>query len=140
NPYRNTYGRTVPVAGAVLPAPGVYDIILDTRSAAEAGPFTFRWWINDVRPPRVRVVSTKGGIAVAASDSGSGVDPSSAVARVDGKRARVTFAGGDFHIVARKGAHSLVFQVGDNQETKNMEDVARILPNTTTLRTRVRVR
>ena len=35
--------------------------------------------------------------------------------------------------------HALVLQVGDFQETKNMEDVAKILPNTATLRVSVRV-
>ena len=140
NPYRNAYGSTVPVAGAVLPAPGVYDIVFDTHTAAEAGPFTFRWWVNDVTPPRVRLVGAKGGIVVAASDAGSGVDPSSAFARIDGTRAGVRFTGGVFHITAAKGAHTLVFTVADYQETKNMEDVARILPNTATFRARVRVR
>ena len=140
NPYRNTYGRTVPVAGAVLPARGVYDFVFDTRSAAQAGPFTFRWWINDVTPPHVRVISTKGAITVKASDAGSGVDPSSAVAKLDGKAARMVYAGGSFRIRAAKGRHALVFQVGDYQEAKNMEDVPPILPNTATLRVRVRVR
>jgi hypothetical protein len=140
NPYRNAYGSTVPVAGAVLPAPGFYDIVLDTHTAAQAGPFTFRWWINDVTPPRVRLASGKGGIVVTAADAGAGVDPASAFARVDGKRASVRYTGGAFHVAATKGAHTLVFTVADYQETKNMEDVARILPNTATFRTRVRVR
>jgi subtilisin family serine protease len=140
NPYRNAYGSTVPIAGAVLPAPGVYDIVFDTHTAAQAGPFTFRWWLNDVTPPRVRLVATKGGIVVAASDTGSGVDPASAFARVDGRRANVRFTGGTFHITAAKGGHTLVFTVADYQEAKNMEDVARILPNTATFTTRVRVR
>jgi subtilisin family serine protease len=140
NPYRNAHGSTVPVAGAVLPAPGVYDIVFDTHTAAQAGAFTFRWWINDVTPPRVRLVKATGGIVVAASDAGSGVDPSSAFARVDGRRANVRFAGGAFHITAAKGAHTLVFTVADYQETKNMEDVARILPNTAAFRARVTVR
>jgi subtilisin family serine protease len=140
NPYRNAYGSAVPVAGAVLPAPGIYDIVFDTHTAADAGPFTFRWWINDVTPPRVRLASARGGIVLAASDAGSGVDPSSALARVDGRRANVTFTGGAFHIVATRGAHTLVFTVADYQESKNMEDVARILPNTATFRARVTVR
>jgi hypothetical protein len=140
NPYRSTYGRTVPVAGAILPTPGTYDIVFDTRSAAQAGPFRFRWWINDVTPPRVRLVSTRGRIALAATDAGSGVDPSSALARVDGKPANVTYAGGEFHVTAANGTHSLVFTVSDYQESKNMENVAPILPNTTTLSRRVRVR
>jgi subtilisin family serine protease len=140
NPYRNSYGGTVPVAGAVLPARGVYTIVFDTRSAAQAGKFTFRWWVNDVTPPRLRIVSTHGAIAVAASDAGSGVDPSSAFVRVDGRPARLTFASGEFHIRAAKGAHTLLLTVADYQETKNMEDVSKILPNTATLRARVRVR
>jgi subtilisin family serine protease len=140
NPYRNAYGSTVPVAGAVLPAPGIYDIVFDTHTAAQAGPFSFRWWINDVTPPRVRLVSAKGGIVVSAADAGSGVDPASAIARVDGRRAGVRFTGGAFHVVAAKGAHTLVFTVADYQETKNMEDVSQILPNTATFRARVRVR
>jgi hypothetical protein len=52
----------------------------------------------------------------------------------------VRYTGGAFHVAATKGAHTLVFTVADYQETKNMEDVARILPNTATFRTRVRVR
>jgi subtilisin family serine protease len=140
NPYRNAYGSSVPVAGAVLPAPGVYDIVFDTHTAAAAGRFSFRWWINDVTPPRVRLVKAKSGIVVAASDAGSGVDPSSAFARVDGKRASVRYTGGAFHIAAAKGAHTLVFTVADYQETKNMEDVARILPNTATFSARVTAR
>jgi hypothetical protein len=39
-----------------------------------------------------------------------------------------------------KGTHKLVFQVSDYQEDKNMEDVARILPNTAVLRTTVTIR
>jgi hypothetical protein len=40
----------------------------------------------------------------------------------------------------RAGTHRLVFRVSDYQETKNMEDVALILPNTRTLSTTFRVR
>ena len=61
NPYGRTFGEARPVAGAVLPAPGVYDIVFDTRSAALAGPFTFRYWVNDMTPPTLRVVpATRG--------------------------------------------------------------------------------
>jgi hypothetical protein len=140
NPYRSLYGRGVPVAGAVLPSDGLYDIVFDTRSAASAGPFTFRWWINDVTPPRLRVTSLAGGITVAATDAGSGVDPSSLVATLDGAKIMPRFSEGAFHIHARKGSHKLVLQVGDYQESKNMEDVPPILPNTATLRLTVRVR
>jgi hypothetical protein len=140
NPYRSTYGRTVRVAGAVLPAPGTYGLVFDSRSRAEAGPFTFRWWLNDVTPPRLQLVSTPGAIVVRATDAGAGVDPSSVVVSVDRKPAAVSYAAGAFRIKATPGRHALSLQVSDYQENKNMEDVARILPNTAFLRTTVRVR
>ena len=140
NPYRSLFGRNVPVAGAVLPAVGLYDIVFDTRSAAAAGPFTFRWWVNDVTPPKLRIASTVAGITVSASDAGSGVDPTSVLATLDGAAITPPFAHGAFHIRAAKGSHKLVLQVGDYQESKNMEDVPPILPNTATLRATVRVR
>ena len=38
------------------------------------------------------------------------------------------------------GTHRLTFQVSDYQETRNMENVARILPNTRMISTTFRVR
>ena len=140
NPYRAAYGSTVPVAGAVLPAAGTYDLVFDTRSAAAAGPFTFRWWVNDVTPPRLRLVPTRGAVTVAATDSGSGIDPSSVRMQLDGKTVTPTFANGRLRIAAAPGRHTLALTVADYQETKNMEDVAPILPNTATLRTTAVVR
>lgn len=139
NPYRTSFGARVRVAGAILPAAGTYDIVFDTRSAAAAGPFTFRFWVNDVTPPKLRVRSSLGQIRVAATDAGSGVDPHSIAATVDGKAAAVKWLAGTIAIAARPGRHSLVLHVSDYQETKNMEDVPPILPNTTTLRAIVRV-
>jgi len=43
-------------------------------------------------------------------------------------------------INAARGRHLLVLRASDYQETKNMEDVAKILPNTATLRISVTVR
>ena len=140
NPYRPTYGVRVPTAGAVLPA-AVHTTSSSTRvRAADRGPFTFRYWVNDVTPPRLSAKPSKGAILVRATDPGSGVDPSSIVALLDKKLVKTTFAAGTIRIPATKGRHALVLQVGDFQETKNMEDVAKILPNTATLRVSVRVR
>jgi len=140
NPYRSQFGAKIPVAGAVLPAPGTYDFVFDTRSLAAAGPFTFRWWVNDVTPPRLHLVSARGAITVAATDAGSGVDPSSVEAELDGRATSATYADGRLTIRAAKGRHTLVLKVADYQETKNMEDVPPILPNTATLRATVTVR
>jgi len=144
NPYRSTYGRSVRVAGAVLPGPGVYNFVFDSKSKAEAGPFTFHWWVNDVQPPRLAATPGRGTIVVRATDTGSGVDPSSAVVTLDGKAVTPTYlrsgATTTFTIKATAGSHALSFQVGDYQENKNMEDVGPILPNTTRLETTATVR
>jgi len=145
NPYRKTFGDHRLVAGAVLPAPGVYDIVLDSSSASSAGPFTFRWWVNDTTPPRLRLLRNAGDEAVVgATDSGAGVDPSSITATLDGSPAPVAWANGAVHVRLTKGRHTLVLRVGDYQETKNMEDVlpagrraTTVTPNTATLRATV---
>ena len=65
------------------------------------------------------------------------------VATLDGKTVKpqtVRYADGTIRIPATKGTHRLVLSVSDYEETKNMEDVVRILPNTATLRTSVTVR
>jgi hypothetical protein len=62
------------------------------------------------------------------------------LATVDGASVTARFSHGAFHIRAAKGSHKLVLQVGDYQESKNMEDVPPILPNTATLRATVNVR
>jgi subtilisin family serine protease len=140
NPYRKNFGANVRVAGAVLPAAGLYDLVFDTRDAAAAGPFTFRYWVNDVTPPKLRLTSTRGAIVVTANDGGSGVDPTSIVASLDGKQVHARYDNGAIRIAAIKGRHTLSLSVADYQETKNMEDVAKILPNTATLRATVHVR
>jgi hypothetical protein len=139
NPYRSSYGAHVRVAGAVLPAAGTYDVVFDTRSSAAAGPFSFRYWSNDVIPPKLTPVPAHGEIRVSATDAGSGVDPRSITATVDGKAATAKWIAGTIRIKARPGRHALVLRVSDYEETKNMEDVPPILPNTTTLHASVRV-
>ncbi|HEY6963158.1 MAG TPA: S8 family serine peptidase, partial [Gaiellaceae bacterium] len=141
NPYRRTYGATRRVSGIVLPKAGAYDAVFDT-TGGRGGPFAFRFWVNDTKPPTLKIVSRVGAIVVSAKDAGSGVDPSSVVAQLDGKAvaARWSVAAGAFRIRAATGRHSLAISVGDYQETKNMEDVPPILPNTATLRTSVVVR
>jgi subtilisin family serine protease len=134
NPYLKTFGQVRPVAGVVLPAPGAYDIVFDSRSRAAAGPFRFRFWRNDTVPPRLRLVSASHErIVVSVTDSGSGVDPRSLSATVDGRSASVRFANDKLTFGAAAGTHQIVVSASDYQELKNMEDVAKIKPNTATL-------
>ena len=149
NAYLPRYSHESLVAGAILPAAGRYDIVFDSRTRTGAGRFTFRFWVNDVRPPRLRLLTRSvqryGFLRVAARDAGSGVDPASVVARIDGRPAPAAYdrrSGRVLVLVSGvpAGRHRLVVQVSDYQETKNVENVARILPNTATLRAAFRVR
>jgi hypothetical protein len=72
-----------------------------------------------------------------ATDTGAGVDPQSIVAVVDGTRREASFGDGAVQIDVgglRPGRHALRLQVSDYQESRNTENVARILPNTRVLR------
>jgi subtilisin family serine protease len=147
NPYLRIFGETVLAAGAILPAAGAYDVVFDSPSAARAGKFSFRYWVNDVTPPalglRARTVKRGSALVLAASDRGSGVDPASLVVRIDGREARGRFAAGTITIPTaglRRGRHALRVQLSDYQESRNMENVARILPNTRVLQTTITVR
>jgi subtilisin family serine protease len=146
NPYLDAYGEARPVAGAIRPARGSYDIVFDTPSRVVPGAFTFRFWINDVTPPAVRLVSSTvkrgGNLELTVTDGGSGVDPDSLTARIDGNPQAVTFARGRALVTLRRvspGRHSLVFSAADYQELKNFENVLQILPNTRVLRVSFRV-
>jgi subtilisin family serine protease len=139
NPYRKSYGEPVPIAGVDVPAAGAYDIVFDTRSAGQAGPFTFRYWVNDVTPPKLRAFVKRRTIVVSATDAGSGLDPATLSVTVDG-RTVATHGKVGVKIKATKGRHKVVVTASDYQEAKNMENVPQILPNTATLRTTVVVR
>ena len=147
NPYLRTFGELVLAAGTILPAPGSYDVVFDSPSAARAGAFTFRYWLNDVSPPTasLRTPTVTGGRALrfAASDRGSGVDPASVVVQIDGDEHEGPFAKGVVTVSTQglsKGRHTVRFQISDYQESRNMENVGRILPNTRILETSFVVR
>jgi subtilisin family serine protease len=141
NPYFETFGDARSVAGAILPGKGAYDIVFDTRSKSRAGPFEFRFWVNDTTPPSFRLVrSAPGTIAVAVTDGGSGVDPRSITAELDQHDVRVRYEDGKAIVRADPGRRELVLHASDFQEAKNQEDVAKIKPNTATFTRTVVVR
>jgi 5-hydroxyisourate hydrolase-like protein (transthyretin family) len=72
-------------------------------------------------------------IVVTVRDGGSGVDPATVVARVDGKPRTLTYTRSRVAINTEglaRGRHRLRFQVSDYQETRNMENAGAVLPNT----------
>jgi subtilisin family serine protease len=139
NPYEPNFFGLEPVTGVFRPAPGAYNLVFDTASRRAAGRFTFRFWVDDTTPPSVqlltRSVAGDGSLRVRVLDRGSGVDPSSLAARVDGHVRRIAYvpATGLARVALGhlgRGRHRLVFTASDYQETKNNENAAAILPNT----------
>jgi hypothetical protein len=79
-------------------------------------------------------------IRFAVRDAGSGVDPRSLHATVGGKSVRFTYADGVLSLRTRglhPGKQAVTVTASDFQETKNMEDVGPVLPNTRVLHTTV---
>lgn len=134
NPYRRSNGRHRPVVGVLSPAPGIYDVVFDTPARGRAGRFTFRLWQGDTRPPVVRVLGVRNrSLQFRVSDVGSGVDPTTLVAIVNGRERAASYANGIARVSVGdlpRGRHTFTFTAADFQEVKNNENVAGILPNT----------
>jgi hypothetical protein len=147
NPYLDSFGTPAPEAGVIRPAPGSYGIVFDTPAGASPGAFSFRFWINDVTPPSVRLLTPTVGrhssLELAVADAGSGLDPQSLQATVDGAATSATFSKSQVAISllnTAPGLHRLVLVASDYQELKNMENVPQILPNTRVYRSTFRVK
>ena len=149
NPYQPGFYGIEPVVGVFRPNPGRYDLVFDTPSRKAAGSFTFRFWVDDTAPPtallRTRVVSRGDRLRLVVADRGSGVEPSSILAEVDGhfRPIRYSPSRGLVEVGLKRlsaGRHRLVFTVSDYQETKNTEDANATLPNTRRLATTFVVR
>jgi len=137
NPYVTEFGAPVPVAGALRPSAGTYYVVFDSRTAAGAGSFRFRFWIDDVKPPSAtvltRAVRRGDPIRVRVTDGASGIDVSSIEASVDGRAARAPLVGREVRVATSSlaaGRHRLRLTLSDFQETRNNENVLHILPNT----------
>ncbi len=147
NPYLDTFGEPVLVAGAIRPVAGTYDVVFDSATAVGAGRFTFRFWVDDVTPPAVRLLTASvlrgRSLRLRVTDTGSGVDRSSLRVTVDGQERGAPLVGDLVRIPTRglrPGRHVLLLRASDYQETRNDENVPRILPNTRALRAIVTVR
>jgi hypothetical protein len=145
NPYAD-FGRIVPAVGAVFPAPATYDVVFDTPVGAKPGKFTFKFWVNDLSPPTVRLltrtVRVNDHIRLRVTDGGSGVDPASIVVNVDASRPSFVYKNGILTLrgALKRGTHHLTLVVADYQETKNMENTGPVRPNTRTFHATIVVR
>ena len=146
NPYQG-FAVAEPVVAAVLPDPGRYEVVFDTPTGKRPGAFRFRFWVDDTTPPTIRRLDPTDAIGrpirFAVHDAGSGVDPRSLRAKVNGKSVRVRFAAGVLSLRTTglpPGKLAVTVTASDFQETKNMEDVGPVLPNTRVLHTVVTLR
>jgi hypothetical protein len=137
NAYVPTFRQPVLTAGALSPAQGSYAVVFDSGTAAGAGRFTFRFWVDDVTPPIVRIrdrsVDSGSPLVLSITDAGSGVYPESLRVWVDGNQVGARLQRESVSIPTSglaPGTHRLRVQISDYQESKNMETLARILPNT----------
>jgi subtilisin family serine protease len=142
NSYSPADYSLTPTAGVLLPAAGVYSIVFDSTRRAPRGAFSFRFWIGDTTAPRIRFRAVRGRtVTFSLRDAGSGVDPTSVHATVDGKPSAVSYARGIARVSGLGGGrHSVSVRAADYQETKNTEDIGPVLPNTRTLTTAVTIR
>jgi len=157
-----TFGYRLPIgaAGAQFPIAGTYYIAVDSgrdefTGRLQAGTFRLRSWVNDVRKPRVRLLTTqvtagRPTIAVQITDAGAGVDPYSLAFNYG--RTLIGAAGFDpasgialFPLPPAApqigaGRPRAVFQASDYQEAKNANTYNRdLMPNTRIFQTRLRV-
>jgi hypothetical protein len=147
NPYMDTFRDPILAAAVLSPGRGDYAVVFDSAERAGSGAFRFRLWVNDVTPPtlrlRTRSVAAGRPVRVSATDAGSGVYPASLLVTVDGSRVSASLSRGVISIptgALGPGPHRLRVRVSDFQESKNTENVARILPNTRWLTATFRVR
>ncbi|MDQ3777867.1 MAG: S8 family serine peptidase, partial [Actinomycetota bacterium] len=157
-----TPGYRLPIgaAGSVFTQPGTYYVSVDSgrdefTNERRAGTFRLRSWVNDLRPPAVkvltkRVTAGRPTIAVQTRDAGAGVDPTSLALNYGrvliGAAAYDPFSGvALFPLPAaapalRAGVRGAIVRASDYQEAKNADVFGReLLPNTRFSRTRLRV-
>jgi len=147
NPYMDAFHESVLAAAVLSPLPGEYAAVFDSAARADAGAFTFRYWVNDVKPPVLRLrtpgVDAGKSVLVSVTDAGAGVYPESIRIVLDDSSRSGTLRGGLLSLSTdglSAGTHRLRLRVSDYQESKNTENVARILPNTRTATFTFRVR
>jgi minor extracellular serine protease Vpr len=144
------YRFDVEAAGAQFPSPKDYYVSVDSARDLFSGErlpgrYTLRSWVNDVRPPRLELLTTRVStgrptLAARVLDASSGVDPLSLV--IGYKRVLVGAAAYDpisglalFPLPTQApkltGRTAAMLEASDYQETKNVNTSGpEILPNT----------
>ena len=111
NPYRDSYGDPRAVVGRRSCRPAASTTSSSTRARAPSpARSAFRLWLNDTTPPRSRLrtpsVPKNGSLVVSVVDGGSGVDPRSLDAFVDGRRLTTTFSSGKARVLLERAVRA----------------------------------
>jgi minor extracellular serine protease Vpr len=154
NGYLYHYRADVQAAGIQYPRQGQYYVAVDSghndfTGASLAGRYLLHAWLNDVSPPLAAMITTtvaagRPTIVARTLDLQSGVDPLSLViaygkvlvgaAAYDPVTGIAIFPLPSTASALKAGKTPLVFQAGDFQEDKNVDqagEITSILPNTT---------
>ena len=151
NPFMLDYRFDVGAAGVVFPRPQQFFVAVDSgrepfTGEDRPGRFALRSWVDDVQPPRVRLVTTRVAagrplVVAHASDRGSGVDPYAVLlayrrvllnaAAYDPVSGLIAFLLPPEAPALRPGRNVAVVVASDFQETKNVSTPGdEIFPNT----------
>jgi subtilisin family serine protease len=148
-------------AGTAFPRPGRYYVSVESGvdpfgSGSYDGPYVLRSWVNDTKPPTVRLLTTRvsGGrpsIALRVTDRQSGIDPFSVLldygfvltgASQFDQRTGIAVIPIPRQTPALKAGRRVTVRLiaSDNQESKNVNtDSTDLLPNTARRRVRLTV-
>ena len=148
NPYLAQFGNPVLAAAAIRPLAGSYDIVFDSADASGAGGFTFRFWVDDTQPPSLKLTQARvrRNLPLVVRAIGSRLRASTrrrSRPRSTAGRARRPCVAGNLRIRTigvKPGKHRLRLQASDYQESRNMENVPPILPNTRVLSAAIVIR
>jgi subtilisin family serine protease len=154
------YQADIGVAGAVFQSPGKYYVSVDSGEdpfthQGLPGSYVLRSWVNDLKPPKVTLLTTKVAagrptIALRVTDSQSGPDPYSivigygnslvGVAAFDPKTGTAVIPIPSEAGTLDSGRPKLLMLASDNQESKNVNTIGpNALPNTTIKSTSITV-
>jgi hypothetical protein len=151
NSYMLDYGTDLGTAGAVFPRQKRFYVAVDSGSdpfthKQHRGSYVLRSWVNDVRPPRIRLLTHRVAdgrplVVARATDRGSGVEPYSVLigyrdvlvsaAAFDPESGLAVFALPFEAPALHRGPNRVVLVASDNQEAKNVATPGdAVMPNT----------
>ena len=92
NPYLESYGRFERVSGLLVPAPGRYFVVVETRPGHKPGPYRLRLWVDDRTPPDVSAITRvpAGELRFRVTDARQRRERPDVVVRVDASQQDVT--------------------------------------------------